>query len=95
MNEQIKDQIAKLEQEEYYNKLKLRGVNSEFRQKELDKLVAGPDSTNPIQKMVIDSRNKRITMRTVAEAPAPASKPPSGAASKRPMSVAISSQRPS
>lgn len=37
-NEQIQEQIRKLEEEEYYQKLKQQGVNAEFKKTELGKL---------------------------------------------------------
>ena len=37
-NEEIQEQIKKFEEEEYYQKLKERGVNADFKKTELDKL---------------------------------------------------------
>lgn len=64
-NEQILNQIRKLEEEEYYAKLKLRGVNAEFRQEELKKLEGGPNSKDPLSQTIYDTRSKRLnsTMR--------------------------------
>lgn len=38
-NDKLKDNIKQLEDEEYYAKLKQRGVNENFKKTELDKLA--------------------------------------------------------
>ena len=72
-NEKIQAQIKDLEQEEYYAKLKLRGINAEFRQKELEKLV-GEGNVNPLQKTVYNTRSRRVNSTIRGEEAAPASK---------------------
>jgi len=37
-SEHLKENIKVLEEEEYYQKLKQRGINAEFKKSELDKL---------------------------------------------------------
>jgi len=49
-----------LSEEEYYQKLKERGINAEFKKAELDKLssMAGADG---MQKTSYENRSKRVT----------------------------------
>ena len=60
-DEKVQAQIETLNQEEYYAKLKKRGVNAEFRQQELSKLT-GNAKENPLQRTVYNTRSKRITL---------------------------------
>jgi len=70
----VKDQIKMLEQEEYYAKLKERGVTKEFKQKELEKLM-GDGRVDPLQRTVYETRSRRLTTSvTAGENAAPASK---------------------
>jgi hypothetical protein len=73
-NEKVQEQIRMLEQEEYYAKLKERGVTKEFKQKELEKLM-GDNRVNPLQRTVYETRSRRLNSTiNGGESAAPASK---------------------
>ena len=74
MNEQIENQIKELKEEEYYQKLKQRGINADFKRIEMEKLK-GTGEEDVLKKNVYDSRSRRLTTtaKEEAEAPAPAS----------------------
>ena len=59
-HENLEEQRRLLSEEEYYQKLKERGINAEFKKAELDKLssMAGADG---MQKTSYENRSKRVT----------------------------------
>ena len=61
-SEQLQEQLLKLQEEEYYKKLKERGINAEFKQAELDKL-SNLIKQDPLTKTTYETRSKRISWR--------------------------------
>ena len=59
-NETLADELKKLSEEEYYEKLKKRGVNAEFKKTELDKL-AKLAKDDPLKETFYNTRSKRLT----------------------------------
>lgn len=49
-----------MNEEEYYQKLKERGVNAEFKKTELDKLQSLA-TVDPMQQTTFETRSKRLT----------------------------------
>lgn len=60
MNEDIQGMIRKLEHEEYYAKLKKRGVNAEFKKSEQEKLL-NLAKEDPLVATRYGTRSKRLT----------------------------------
>ena len=63
-NEQLKEQIQKLAEEEYYQRLKQQGVNADFRKTELEKL-SSLAKEDPLKQTFYATRSNRITKPTI------------------------------
>lgn len=78
-NEQLAEQIQKLQEEEYYQKLKERGVNADFKKTELEKL-SSLGTGDPMRNTSFETRSTRLTRTgfgnasNAGQAAAPASK---------------------
>ena len=67
-NDQVDEQMKKLAEEEYYAKLKERGVNAEFKKTELEKLGAlGPESK--MDRTFYETRSRRLLGGDYQQAP--------------------------
>ena len=79
-NEHLQEQIQKLAEEEYYQRLKQQGVNADFRKTELEKLSALAKE-DPLNQTQYATRSKRVTRGMSQAAP---SEKPASKASKAP-----------
>mgnify|MGYP007004447132 CR=1 FL=1 len=103
-SEHLHEQIQKLAEEEYYQRLKQQGVNADFRKTELEKLssLAKEDPlkqtfyatrSNRIQKAVIPQGQVPLASRALSTAPKSAASKGAAPPSARVASVAPSSMR--
>lgn len=93
-NEAIKEQMSKLAEEEYYQKLKQQGITAEFKKTEMSK-IAKNETQGVFDAVNMDTRSRRLTRNggdTVSAAPpkssASAAPPKSSASAKPPASNA-------
>lgn len=63
-SEKLQEQIQKLAEEEYYQRLKQQGVNADFRKTELEKL-SSLAKEDPLKKTFYATRSNRITKPTI------------------------------